>query len=43
MHEMPSVTYDVFYKKKGKAKGKGLFLTLWLDGGDYVVLSGYKL
>ena len=43
MHELTSVTYEAFYKRKGNGREKDLLFTLLLDGGDYVILSGYKL
>jgi len=43
MHEIPSVTYEAFYKRKGNGREKDLLFTLLLDGGDYVILSGYEL
>ena len=43
MHEIPSVTYETFYKRKGNERGEDLLFTLLLDGGDYVILSGYEL
>ena len=36
MHEMPSVTYEDSYKRRGTPWEKGLFFTLLLDGWDYV-------
>ena len=43
MHEIPSFTYETFYKRKGNGREKDLLFTLLLDGGDYVIFSGYEL
>ena len=43
MHEISSVTYEAFYKRKGNGRENDLFFTLLLNGGDYVILSGYEL
>ena len=31
MHDMPSVTYEDSYKRRGKPWEKGLLGTLWMD------------
>jgi len=36
MNEMPSVTYEDSYKRKGRSWEKGLLFTVLLDGRDYV-------
>ena len=43
MHEIPSVTYESSYKRRDKPWKMGPLLTLLLDGGNYVVVSGYEL
>ena len=43
MHKIPSVIYETFYKRKGNEREEDLWFTLWLDGRDYVILSGYEL
>ena len=46
MHEVPSVTYETFYKRKGKGREKDFFWGVLSYGGMEEMmsnLSGYEL